>query len=225
MTATFFILLVFVVNTAVLLLGAAWATARNSPGFAAVVSGKGHLSVLNAKHLAGIGVFLVSYACYRVSPETDISIFEFTWNSEWSFISIVITFIAVVAGFTSAGREKEIIPGHYLPVFSLLTYFLIRILFLFLYEFFFRGVFLFFLIGHTDVVTAIGLNIAVYTLLHCHSSRNEIIGTIPFGLLLCMVTLLQHTVWPAVTIHLALSLSFEIRLVFIKQSSVKSWRL
>lgn len=225
MTATFVILLVLIATTALLLLCAAWATARNSPGFAAVISGKGHLSVLNTKHLAGIVVFLVSYACYRVTPGTDIRIFEFSWNSEWSFISIIITFIAVVAGFTSAGREKKIIPGHCLAVFSLLTYFLIRTFFLLLYEFFFRGVFLFFLIDHTDIGTAVGINIAVYTLVHCYSSRNEIIGTIPFGLLLCMVTLLQHTVWPAVIIHLALSMSYEIRLIYSKQSSVKSWRL
>ena len=225
MTATFLILLVFIATATLLLLCAAWATARNSPGFAAVISGKGHLSVLNTKHLAGIVVFLVSYACYKAAPEADIRIFEYAWNSKWSLISIIITFIAVVAGFTSAGREKKIIPGHCFSVFSLLTYFLIRTFFLLLYEFFFRGVFLFFLIDHTDTGTAVGINIAVYTLVHCYSSRNEIIGTFPFGLLLCTVTLLQHTVWPAVIIHLALSMSYEIRLLYIKQLPVKTWRL
>jgi membrane protease YdiL (CAAX protease family) len=100
-------------------------------------------------------------------------------------------------------------------------YFALRILFLVFYEFFFRGLLLLCLIddmGHTNAVL---LNIALYTLVHAFSPRREIIGTIPFGLLLCLVTIHLNSVWPAVTIHLSLAMSFEMRRViqFIKISN------
>ncbi len=223
MTTLFFTWLVISLSIASLLLAEFWAEANNSRSVQDIVLRKGNVLILNTRHLSGIFVFLICCWSYAGSPG-HAAIFSPALNPEWIFITVVIVLITITTGYFSAGNicRSQAIRAENIPFNSgLLICILLRVLFLILYECFFRGVLLFTLLPVTGPFIAISINVILYALVHCRSSRNEIFGTIPFGILLCIITLAHQSVWPAVIIHLALALSHEIRLVFYYQSSIK----
>ena len=89
-------------------------------------------------------------------------------------------------------------------------YFFVRILFIASYEYWFRGYLL------TDAVTAVGvlptiaINVFFYALLHWVNGRQEMIGCFPFGVLLCSLCIWLGAAWPAILLHLALTIPYEI---------------
>ncbi len=114
------------------------------------------------------------------------------------------------------GRKTAISAAQKLPGInnpgnarSLFIYLPVRIFFLAVYEFFFRGVLLGVSIYYFDVQWAIILNIALYTLLHFFSGKEELIFCPLFGAVLCILTIWFHSVLPAVILHITLSLSHE----------------
>lgn len=225
MTTTLISYIVLSLCIASLLFAEAWATSRKSRSFSDIISGQGHLAVLNSKHLSGIVVFTIGCWYYSSSLDSNIQIFELPWNDEWLLTCFAIAVTTVVIGFRAA-KNNPVDPHHSsLSSFLLAVYLLIRIIFLILYECFFRGVLLLTLINEIEVIPAILINISLYVLIHCYSNRREIIGCIPFGFLLCMITLFYFSIWPAIIVHLALAISHEIRLVSNKQSFFKSQKL
>jgi len=99
----------------------------------------------------------------------------------------------------------------------------IRIPFLIIYEIYFRGVLLIICINHFGVNTAIAINVILYAVAHVYSSRKELIGTVPFGLVLCLATTITQSVWPAILMHLLLALPYEIFLLSKKQLTTKTF--
>ncbi len=93
----------------------------------------------------------------------------------------------------------------------IVLYFFIRVLFIVAYEWWFRG----FLLAYTTILLsaplAVCLNVALYTLLHVVNGKKEMLGCLPFGLLLCVLCLWQQAAWPAITLHLALTIPYELR--------------
>jgi len=75
------------------------------------------------------------------------------------------------------------------------------------YEFMFRGLLLFGLIPVIGVWPAIALNIAFYVFAHIPKGLKESIGSIPLGLILCIITIKTGTIWVAFFAHVALALS------------------
>ena len=100
------------------------------------------------------------------------------------------------------------------PSFGYLgSYFFLRMLFIASYEIWFRGFLLLGSLQFMPLPWAVVLNVALYTLLHRVNDRKEQLLCIPFGAFLCLLCIWQQTVWPAVSIHLALTLGYEITLV------------
>jgi membrane protease YdiL (CAAX protease family) len=85
---------------------------------------------------------------------------------------------------------------------------------LFSYEFFFRGVLLFTFLEHNNLCLAITFATIAYLVIHLFDSKKEIIGTIPFGIILCVVTILTKSIWYAFVMHLALSAVYEISIFY-----------
>lgn len=79
--------------------------------------------------------------------------------------------------------------------------------YLFGYELLFRGLLLFSCVDVLGVWPAIAVNVALYSAVHLPKGAGETIGAIPFGLLICYITLTTGTIWVAVVIHWVLSLS------------------
>jgi hypothetical protein len=60
-------------------------------------------------------------------------------------------------------------------------------------------------IQHGNAIGIIFLNVLIYTALHLHRTKSEMIAAIPFGLFVCYCTLLIGSVWPAFVAHLVLA--------------------
>ncbi|MFN2440458.1 MAG: CPBP family intramembrane glutamic endopeptidase, partial [Chitinophagaceae bacterium] len=102
---------------------------------------------------------------------------------------------------------------------------LIRIPFLIIYEIYFRGVLLVICIHSFGVNAATLINVILYAVAHVYSSRKELIGTVPFGLVLCLATTIAQSVWPAIIMHLLLALPYEILLLSKKKLNTKTFKV
>jgi membrane protease YdiL (CAAX protease family) len=83
------------------------------------------------------------------------------------------------------------------------------IFYLFGYEVFFRGFILQNSLASLTPVAAILVNISLYAGSHFPKGRKEVLLSIPFGILLCLITLKSGSIWCAFFIHTALALSNE----------------
>ncbi|MEM6842194.1 MAG: CPBP family intramembrane glutamic endopeptidase [Bacteroidota bacterium] len=86
--------------------------------------------------------------------------------------------------------------------------------YLFSYELLFRGILLTAGVATLGVWPGIAINIALYSTTHLPKGPAETIGAIPFGLLMCYITLTTGTIWVAVVAHIILSLSNDYLAVY-----------
>lgn len=88
-------------------------------------------------------------------------------------------------------------------------YFLLRILYLSVYELWFRGFLLYDSVAQFGVLFSVPLNISLYVLTHIFTSKKEILACIPFGLTVCLLSIWFNAVWPAILLHIGFSIAFE----------------
>ena len=74
-------------------------------------------------------------------------------------------------------------------------------IYLFGYEYLFRGLLFLDLIPNFNVPLIVILNTLIYCIAHFHKSKKEIIASIPFGILICLVTLNFGNILYAFFIH------------------------
>ncbi|MBL7827610.1 MAG: CPBP family intramembrane metalloprotease [Saprospiraceae bacterium] len=79
--------------------------------------------------------------------------------------------------------------------------------YLFGYEFLFRGILLIPLVDTMGIWPAIAVNTALYSATHIPKGMDETIGAAPLGLILCLITLQTGTLWVAFLVHVFLALS------------------
>src|SRR5436190_1485315 len=77
-------------------------------------------------------------------------------------------------------------------------YFIIRAAFLFVYELWFRGFLLFDSISWVGIPAAVAINVFLYVLVHMFNSKKEILACIPFGILVCLLSIFFNAAWPAI---------------------------
>ncbi len=78
-------------------------------------------------------------------------------------------------------------------------------LYMFAYEFLFRGFLLFACLAAMPAVFAIAVNIALYGLAHVPKGPREALGSIPLGVVLCLATIHTGAIWAAFLIHVIMS--------------------
>ena len=78
-------------------------------------------------------------------------------------------------------------------------------LYLFGYEFLFRGVLLIPLIEPLGMWPAIAINIALYSATHIPKGLDETVGAIPLGFVLCLLTISSGTIWIAFIVHVVMA--------------------
>lgn len=94
------------------------------------------------------------------------------------------------------------------PVF-LSMYFLLRPVYLVIYELWFRGYLLLDTTIWLGPASAVALNVFLYVLIHIFSGKKEIGGSVLLGIVMCLVTLWINAAWPAILLHLVLGLVVE----------------
>jgi membrane protease YdiL (CAAX protease family) len=105
-------------------------------------------------------------------------------------------------------ENKIIVTAQWSSVHAVL-HMVLRNSFLVSYEWFFRGLVLFSCVSLFGIIPAVLINLFLYALIHAFNGKKELLGSIPFGIILCAFTLWWHSVWPAVLLHLLLSSSYE----------------
>jgi membrane protease YdiL (CAAX protease family) len=83
------------------------------------------------------------------------------------------------------------------------------ILYLTGYEFLFRGLLLFSCLEAFGMWPAVVINLALYAALHLPKGLKEATAAIPFGALLCYLTLESGSIIPAIIIHSVQAVSCE----------------
>ena len=174
-------------------------------------------ALLNLKH--SIGILLFGVLFFYQTPEYLYLITEVEIPRLPALALILITFfLSAYLAYrfflkerNKLSRESKTSPSQ------AWMYFAIRFAFLFCYEFFFRGVLLFSFLEISEPYLAICYVTALYVLIHAFDSKKELIGSIPFGVVLAIFTLITNSIWYAFFIHLALSAVYEIS-VFCHQT-------
>lgn len=168
------------------------------------------LLLINLKHILGILLFGLIF--YLITPE-----YRFLINSfEIPKLNILLLLLGVV--FISALLAFTLVKKNLKNKAEISQYshnqgwifFIIRIVFLISYEFFFRGVLLFFFIENNGLILAIIISTSLYVLIHIFDSKAEILGAIPFGIVLCLFSYFTNNIWAAFIIHGTLSGVYEV---------------
>jgi len=100
-------------------------------------------------------------------------------------------------------------------------YFPVRIAYITAYEYYFRGILFFGCLMIMHVLWAVVLNTSFYLIAHLLGDKKEITGTLVMGPLLCLCCFTSGSFWPAVAIHLSLTLFYEINHIRFSYTSIK----
>lgn len=145
----------------------------------------------------------LSLADYGLAIIPETTIFTLVWTLGLSAV------IIPVASF-SARKPKNLVnyPQIRAKNWTQKTYILNLLgwaLYLFGYEFLFRGILFVPLIEPMGLWGAIAVNIALYSATHIPKGLDETIGAAPLGLLLCLLTVTSGTIWIAFLVHVAMA--------------------
>ncbi len=168
------------------------------------------LLLINLKHILGILLFGLIF--YLITPEYRFLINSFEIpNLNILLLLLGVVFISALLAFTLVKKnlknKAEISQYSHNQGW---IYFIIRIVFLISYEFFFRGVLFFFFIEINGLILAIIISTSLYVLIHIFDSKAEILGAIPFGIVLCLFSYFTNNIWAAFIIHSTLSGVYEV---------------
>lgn len=78
------------------------------------------------------------------------------------------------------------------------------------YEFLFRGVLFLGSLSMLGLIPAIALNTVIYALAHLPKGIKETFGSIPVGILVCVITYTTGNIWASFLIHLTMAVSNEV---------------
>jgi len=190
-----------------------YASRRKSDKIADVLYKEGNEILLLKKQFSGTAILLIPVAVYFLSDPDARKLLALKFVSSWMYVWIsvvILSLIAVSRNTTMQLRKIKRFHHSGMKQANLVIYFSGRIIFLFLYELFFRGVLLFSIISLAGNMVSVVITVGLYTGLHAHSSKDELIATIPFGILSSVICIWAHSIWPAVILHIAVALTAEL---------------
>ncbi len=145
----------------------------------------------------------ISLADYGLTVIPETTMFTLAWT-------IGLSILVIPLAYFSAKKPKNLVnyPQIRAKKWTRKTLFINLLgwaLYLFGYEFLFRGTLLIPLVEPLGVWPAIAINIALYSATHIPKGLDETLGAIPLGLVLCLLTLASGTIWIAFIVHVAMA--------------------
>jgi membrane protease YdiL (CAAX protease family) len=183
--------------------------ARGAKDLAEALSECNSLKVLNQRTYKTTLVVIGCIVLYSVRSQNNF--LQFGWNENFVAETILLFIVCFLISIGSASHFG-MITRTAISIREKILYFTLRISGLIIYEIFFRGVLLGIFLEWFPIPIAIVLNIILYAAAHAFGSQKEFVGSIPFGFLLCSITVLNQSVYPSVLLHLLLALPYEIML-------------
>lgn len=159
----------------------------------------------------GILPFVLIYIFF---PEKSIDFYGISIIPETSLFSILwiigLSALVIPLVIFSAKKPKNLInyPQVRAKVWNQKMYRLNLLgwaLYLFGYEFLFRGILLFPITEELGMWIAIAINVSIYSATHIPKGLDETIGAIPLGFVLCLLTLASGTIWIAYVVHVVMA--------------------
>ena len=165
----------------------------------------GNVKLLNCLHAAAALLMFLPVCVIHPLP-VSLLIFPDRISLGQALAFITVVFAMGFFPWTKFKNDhQQEMAGVKLHLSSVIFYVSLRIITLIIYEFFFRGLMLVLFSASLGVEWSIVINILLYTVIHLQKEKKEIIGCIPFGLLLCVFTIWWQSVWPAIIFHLQLA--------------------
>ncbi len=154
--------------------------------------------------------------CLTFIPDYSLSDYGLSYNRETAFFTSLwssgLMILIIPLAFLGANKPANLINypqirarlwTRKITVLNIVGW----IIYLFGYEFLFRGILLFPLAGELGPWPAVAINTAFYSISHVPKGLNETAGAIILGLVLCILTLISGTIWIAFFTHVALALT------------------
>ena len=138
--------------------------------------------------------------------DIDFWTIDFTWTTtDTKYTLILAALLIPIGALNSKGKEHLAIypqvrmlkwnPIEYLSNISSWGIYLLG------YEFLFRGILFLGLIPFVGLYPAIVINTVLYALAHLYKGKKETLGSIPLGIVLCIITAQTETIWTAFAVH------------------------
>jgi membrane protease YdiL (CAAX protease family) len=154
--------------------------------------------------------------CLILIPGISLADYGLTFIPETTLFSVLwivgISVLVLPLAYVSAKKPKNLVNYPQIRAKSwtkktLIINLLGWALYLFGYEFLFRGTLLIPLVEPLGIWPAIAINVALYSATHIPKGLDETIGAIPLGLVLCILTLASGTIWIAFIVHVVMAWS------------------
>ena len=187
---------------------------------------KGNLAKnkLLAISLQFIGIIFFGLAPILLVPEAIVLQIPFQVKTNgylWCSLAVTILLISLSAFHASNAIKLKVQQFNAIPVIYGYSYFLFRVIFLCAYELFFRGFLLFDLQASMGSISAIAISSLLTVAIHVFNNKKEMLACIPFGIVLSLLCLGFQAVWPAMILHVSLSLWYEIPVALQFTKSLK----
>lgn len=149
----------------------------------------------------------------------SIDLFELVFgkgNIDFIQIPVILICIFLILAISYKENKKAVLNNatafansFYRSFQFVVVYFLVRSVFIIVYEIWFRGYLLVDLSQAWGVPISVSVNLLLYFLIHIFNDKKILFGTFVFGLILCLLAIWLKATWPAIVLHLVLTLSAE----------------
>ena len=156
---------------------------------------------------------MIAFICMAILPLLYINIFEvyfweidFIWTpSDLNYTLILAALLIPMGAINAKGKDHlAMYPQVRMAKWSSIEYILNILswgLYLFGYEFLFRGILFLGLLPFVGLYPAVIMNTVLYALAHLYKGKKETLGSIPLGIVLCLITAQTETIWTAFAVH------------------------
>ncbi len=156
---------------------------------------------------------IVAFICMTILPiayiqylEIDFWTIDFNWTATDTKYTLILAALVVPMGaINSKGKEHLAMYPQVRMLQWNTTEYLSNIfswgLYLLGYEFLFRGILFLGLIPFVGLYPAIITNTVLYAGAHLYKGKKETLGSIPLGIVLCLITAQTQTIWTAFAVH------------------------
>ena len=166
----------------------------------------GSLDPVIKRNINGLIIFTAGIILFLFMPYS-FPFLQWPWSNSMFYLTLILAVLCFSLSYFTGVRNVQ--PHPFVSPKQAGIYFSTRVLFLFAYEIFFRVILFQVCLSFFSVPVSFTINLVLYVLLHIYSSRNEFIGSILFGLILCYITYMSSSVYPSIILHLSVSLPYE----------------
>lgn len=131
---------------------------------------------------------------------------NFTWTYTDTKYTLILALVLIPLGaFNAKGKEHlamypQARMDHWNPIEYVSNIFSWGI-YLLGYEYLFRGILFLGLLPFVGLYPAVVINTILYALVHLYKGKKETLGSIPLGIVLCLITAQTETIWTAFAVH------------------------